>query len=746
MKIFFQSLTVVCFLSLVSCGSKQGSDAFTAGCNVVWDTPGENSRASVPIGNGDIGANVWVTSGGELYVLISKTDAWSENGQLLKIGRLKMRFSEPLPVQQFRQELDLWTGTLRITGKDTDGKTFSLSVWADANAPFIRIAGESSKAVTVEVVYDGWRREPHELVGTERNNAVYGISSSKNRLITDADVVLQRDNEIAWYHRNERSIYRETLELQALSDYPDIDKDPLLHRTFGAVAYGEGFISKSPELLATAKPVRRFLINVAVETLTSGTADEWEKAVNKTIDNDKKIALKEKQAQHEKYWNDLWSDHYILVSSREDSAKVAVMTQGYQLQRYMNACAGRGNMPIKFNGSIFTVDSLDANHPFNPDYRNWGGCYWFQNTRLPYWAMLYAGDFEMMKPLFKMYMDALPLAKFRVMKYYGHGGIQFPETMYFWGTYNNNNYGVERGDLPDGVSVNTYIRYYWQGIIELTAMMLDYYDFTHDEAFLNSTLLPFANEVVTLYREHYPLRTAEGKILFTPAQSLETFHSAIQPMPEIAGLRFILPRLLKLKDSAVTRSLLEDMPEIPTAEKDGKRMIVAGYELRDLRNVENPELYAVFPYRMFGIDKPDIELVQNAYEVRTNKDARGWQQNAIQAALLGRADEAAEMVKTALNTKHTGSRFPAFWGPNYDWVPDQDHGSVQMRALQNMLIQTEGDKIMLFPAWYKKWDVRFKVHAPHNTTIEGEYINGELKNLKVTPESRAKDVIVAVSQ
>jgi hypothetical protein len=40
----------------------------------------------MPLGNGNIGANVWVNPAGELYLLISKTDAWNENGQLLKIG------------------------------------------------------------------------------------------------------------------------------------------------------------------------------------------------------------------------------------------------------------------------------------------------------------------------------------------------------------------------------------------------------------------------------------------------------------------------------------------------------------------------------------------------------------------------------------------------------------------------------------------------------------------------------------
>jgi alpha-L-fucosidase 2 len=71
------------------------------------------------------------------------------------------------------------------------------------------------------------------------------------------------------------------------------------------------------------------------------------------------------------------------------------VTQAYALQRFINACAGRGNLPIKFNGTLFTVDEV-----FDPDYRRWGGPYWLQNTRLPYWSMLASGDYDLMQPLF----------------------------------------------------------------------------------------------------------------------------------------------------------------------------------------------------------------------------------------------------------------------------------------------------------------------------------------------------------
>jgi hypothetical protein len=65
-----------------------------------------------------------------------------------------------------------------------------------------------------------------------------------------------------------------------------------------------------------------------------------------------------------------------------------------------------------------------------------------------------------------------------------------------------------------------------------------------------------------------------------------------------------------------------------------------------------------------------------------------------------------------------------------------------MIGLQEMLMQTDGRKIYLFPAWPKDWDVDFKVHAPYQTVVEGVLGDGKIERLKVTPENRRQDVIV----
>ena len=448
------------------------------------------------------------------------------------------------------------------------------------------------------------------------------------------------------------------------------------------------------------------------------------------------------------------------VISRQESAstpaasdEALTVLRGYALSRWMSACAGRGSLPMKFNGSLFTVDA-EVRDPatqtlvaMNADYRAWGGNYWFQNQRLLYWPMLAAGDFDLMEPWWKMYRDALPLARDRTRLYYGHDGAYFFETMCFWGTANNANFGWGN---PGKETRNTYIRYYWQGGIELTAMMLDRYEFAEDRQFAATTLLPIADAVTTFYDQHYK-RDAQGKIRFEPAQSLETWHVAVNPMPEIAGLKHVLPRLLALPETltaepqrATWRRLLAELPPVPIKNENGKQRLLPAETYSQEANAEGPELYAVYPYRLYGLGKPDLEVALNAFEVRKHKGVKHcWWQHGIWAAHLGLADEARHYVLGNFTSLDGQQRFPAFWKPSPDWVPDMDNGGVGMITLQTMLLQADGKTLRLLPAWPKEWDVDFKLHAPGNTIIECVYRNGKVETLHVTPASRLKDVVMS---
>ena len=734
-------------MGLCAAGAETAKENRVDKYNVVWTSPSKDFNGSMPIGNGELAANVWVEPTGDLIFYLSKSDAWSGGGpdpELLKLGRVRVRLDKPLFQEgsDFRQELDLKTGSITIRSSLGEQKR-DVRFWIDANRPVVHIDIQSSVACTAEIALESWRAEGKWLVGRAQK-----------------DVILPSDGQtVRWYQRNVHSMFADSLKAQHLGDLAGQFQDPLIHRTFGGLISGEGLKSKNAQALVTSQPTRSLRVSIHALTAQTKTPEDWLAQLERQRKLTESVPMEEAWPAHIKWWQAFWDRSYVNVSGTPDAEATSL---AYQLQRWVQASAGRGNYPIKFNGSLFTVDAVDAHWAFpdgqysGPDYRRWGGPYWFQNTRLIYWPMLGSGDFDQMAPLFTMYRNMLPLLKERTRRYFGHEGVFFSETTQIWGLNRDCDFGKNN---PGFYPTCAYMTYYWDGGLELSTMLLAYYQYTVDEVFVRETLLPIADQVVIFYDQHYP-RTKEGKLHIAPSQVIETWHTAEDPITVIAGLRTVLTGLLGLPEPLTTaqqrarwQRLLSEVKALPLAEEAGKKWLKPAYEYSNKRNAENGELYAIFPYPIYGVGKPDLEIARETYARRANKRTGGWQQDAIQAALLGLTDQAKTCLVQNVTTenlmggatekaKRTDSRFPAFWGPNFDWIPDQCNGSVIINTLQCMLVQTDGKKIHLLPAWPKDWNVSFKLHAPYQTTVEGRVVNGELKDLKVTPESRRKDIVV----
>jgi hypothetical protein len=726
--------------------------------DVVWSTSSSNAAGSMPIGNGDLGLNVWVENNGDLLFYLGKTDAWDENCRLLKLGRVRVKLGPNLSTESpfFKQTLHLRTAEIAIEAGQPKAR-ISLELRVDANHPLVHLHLEGQQAFDVRVDLETWRKQRRRLEGPELHSA-YGLDGANPEPVyVEPDMIVpRRKDHLVWYHRNERSIWADNLRRTDLSNLIGEMKDPLLGRTFGAAIEGTGLVQRGDLSLESAAPAKRFEIHVHVLTSQAGSAEQWLEQLDEQIARVQRLDEAEMRTAHRRWWACFWERSWIHLSGTPEAEAVS---QGYALQRFVNACGGRGVSPIKFNGSIFNVDDAilvvepeRVPKAYDADYRRWGGPYWFMNTRLIYWPMLSSGDFDLMQPFFRMYLDALPLARARTRIYYRHEGVFFPETIYFWGNYATRNYGWKREGLPVGLPSTRAMQYYWSGGLELSAIMLDYYAHTQDEHFLRDALLPLADGVVTFYDRHYP-RDAQGQVHFSPAHALESYWPVVNPMPEIAGLRFVLGELLALPQAATTpaqratwRRLLDELPPLPTRVADGQTLLSVAQEVGKMYNLENPELYAIFPYRLFGVGKAGLELAQLAFSRRVHKGTGGHSQDAIQAACLGLASEAAGDVIRNFTAAEPSIRFPAFRGLFPNWIPDQNNGSVAMLALQRMLMQTEGRRIRLFPAWPRGWNVDFRLHAPDKTTLQGAYRDGKLVKLGVTPKQRTNDVTVLVPQ
>ncbi len=722
------------------------------GCNVVWDSPSDSSAGSMPIGNGDIGMNVWVEPNGDLLLLISKTDAWDANGRILKVGRVRLSLT-PTPLAKgkpFRQELKLRDGTIEISGGQGETAT-TLRVWVDANQPVIRVECEGAKPFDIKAVSEPWRTETR-LFGENEWASCWTMQGSVNRkglecYVTPDRVMETGDDRVIWYHSNESSVWPIGMKLQGLESMMSKMQDPLLNRTFGAALSGPGLARKDPLTLASSQPAKSHLLSIYPLTAITPTPQGWKILLDKQIKASDAQPLTKTRAEHQEWWQKFWQRSWIRISGE---AGAEAVTRGYTLQRWMSACAGRGAYPFKFNGSIFTVEKHDGSKATtDPDFRQWGGDYWWQNVRLPYWPMLTSGDYDMMLPLFRMYLDTLPLAKERNKIWFNCEGAFIAETMNFWGLYGYGDYGWDRNGKQVGDVATPWIGRIWTGGLDLSLMMLDYCEHTQDQAFLKHDVLPWADAMVQYFDTRFK-RDASGKLLITPGQALETYRDAsvLNPTTDVAGLHAVIERLLALSPNLTDATARErwlrfqkELPDLPIAEKGGKKCVQPAAKFGDRGNCENPELYTVFPFRIFSVGKPNLELGRDTFAARIEKACQGWQQSAVQAAMLGLTSEAKGMLVQNAANSNGGMRFPATWGPNYDWLPDQCHGGNLLNTTQSMLMQTEGSKIYLFPAWPKEWNVSFKLHAPSNTTVEAELRDGKVTSIKVTPQSRAADVV-----
>jgi alpha-L-fucosidase 2 len=250
-------------------------------------------------------------------------------------------------------------------------------------------------------------------------------------------------------------------------------------------------------------------------------------------------------------------------------------------------------------------------------------------------------------------------------------------------------------------------------------------------------------------------------MLMSPAQSLETYQrNAVNPTPDIAGLMDVLPRLLALPASMISETqrslwtrLQKELPPIPMGttakgklprngqgDADGRRTILPALAFGGTRNAENPELYTVFPYHLYGVGKPDLKLARDTFDARLFPFEKCWGQDGTQSATLGLTDEAKKVVLREF-TSYGNEQFPWFWSKNSDWIPDMDNGGSGMITLQLMLMQCDGKVIRLLPAWPSDWTADFKLHAPYRTTVEGHVESGKVTRLNVIPAERAKDVV-----
>lgn len=713
----------------------------------IWTSSSKNSSESMPCGGGDIGMNVWVENGDVLFY-VSRSGAFDENNTLLKQGRFRIRLS-PNPfvdAKDFQQTLKLNDGNLEISANGT-----KILFWVDIFKPVIHVDIQGKKAVSTEIRYENWRYNDRLIRKGEGQQNSYKWAVPQG-VVMRKDSISADKNSITFLHRNpEKTIFDVTVHQQGLNHVINEMYNPLKNLTSGGKMWSENLFFTGTEkgvyadtdfkawIFKSRKPESRQEMSIALEISQTENIKEWQNSLNKIISSINKKADKKNTIS---WWNTFWNRSYIDIKGEG-----SMLSRNYTLFRYMLGCNAKGVWPTRFNGGLFTFDPVyvDSAAKFTPDYRKWGGgTFTAQNQRLVYWPMLKSGDSDLMIPQFEFYNRLLKNAELRSKTYWGHAGACFTEQMENFGLPNPSEYGWKRPDFFDkGVEYNAWLEYQWETVLEFCMMILETKDYAGNDI---SRYEPFINSVLTFFDEHYCYRArmrgrreldGDGKLIIYPASACETYKMATNPINTTTGLRAVLKKL------GNRDSLLKTIPPQYFRNIDGKEMIAPAKSWERVNNTEVPQLYPVFPWRVFGVGKDSLEIARNTYfydpDVVKFRSHVGWKQDNIFAACLGLTDEAKRM--NSLKLADGPHRFPAFWGPGFDWTPDHNWGGSGMIGLQEMLLQTTDDgKILLFPAWPANWDVHFKLYAQQQTTVEIELKDGRIIKLDVKPLSRIKDL------
>lgn len=758
---------LILFLVLITTVVSLSAQQTASNYDITWNTQSKNASESMPCGGGDIGMNVWVENG-ELFIYVARSGNFDENNALMKTGRIRVKLSpNPFNGSNFQQQLHLQNGYVTVEGENNGIKAI-VKIWVDVFHPVAHIDISSKQIVNVEASYESWRYRDRVVKARENFANSWKWAAPKNN-IYKKDVIDFNGSEVLFYHHNSvETIFDATVAQQGMETVKDQLYNPLKQLAFGGAFSGKNFIPAGNKEgvyvntdfkawnLKSKSAAKQHSLSLYLHNTQTTDIQTWKQS----LDSLQQIVSKDKTAfqKTQQWWNQFWSRSFIEVDRLQKSKAAWEAGRNYQLFRYMLACNAKGAWPTKFNGGLLTVDPVytDKNE-LTPDYRNWGGgLHTMQNQRLVYFPMIKAGDWDMLQTQLNFYFRILKNAELRTKVYWNHGGACFTEQMENYGLPDFAEYGQKRPENFDkGVEYNAWLEYEWDTVFEFCLMMLEEGTYTGKDI---SDRIPFIESCLQFFDEHYQylakqrgIKTLDGngKLILYPGSAAETYKMATNASSTVAALQTITKRLLQLPAQFISNekrmhfdSLLKRIPAISFTTYNGHAAIAPAKNWERVNNEESIALYPVFPWSIYGVGKPGLDTALNTWHYDTLalkfRSHVGWKQDNIWAARLGLSAEAWRL--TSLKLQNSERRFPTFWGPGFDWVPDHNWGGSAMIGLQEMLLQTDDRRILLFSAWPKEMDVHFKLHAPYNTTVEAELKDGKIVSLIVLPEERKKDV------
>lgn len=421
--------------------------------------------------------------------------------------------------------------------------------------------------------------------------------------------------------------------------------------------------------------------------------------------------------QHLAEWRAFWDRSFV-------DAGHPYLNALYHMALYELGATSRGKRPVKFNGALNLWNEKD---------RVWGADYWCHNQSEAYLPCYTANRIELVDNFHDWIALVRPEAVRAARQYFQVDGAYYPETM-------SHDFRIDRPDTPKQPQ---NIQWIVSSGVRYALLLWNRYRYTLDRTFLRDQAYPVIRDCAAFY-VNYGERGDDGWYHIPRSMSWEERPIGRDAHSDCAAWRAIFDVAVKAaaelgvdKEQAVWRERLDHAPPFPI--DDGVFSVV----MRDDGTPEPtnhfqwqlPNLSAVFPYGVIGIDAPPQlqRIARNTFDrYRFNADA-GHEMLPVVAARLGDADawraatfryiQFFQAFDQGLFNYYnvTGNKEPMS-GDDCTLHPYLEASGNLATATNEMLLQSHDGTIRVFPAVPPRWTGRFILRAAGSYMVAAEHI------------------------
>jgi len=745
--------------------------------DLIYDQPAARPVEGHPIGNGRMGTMVWTTPAA-IHFQINRSDVFAVNRNhggarggpadycggcaqvTVDVG------GEPFAAgPAFGQRLSLYEAEDTVVGSGVRARCF---VCATADVLVVEIDDTRDVPQPVRVTLSMWR-EPEVLSGDHLAKYSWAEADDKSLPCSGYRVTVAQ-------HFSEKDHYcSSAVTAGIVAEQASVESTGPGARTITV----PGCRGKRLILISSAASWERGK-DAAVEALAA-----WDWAADRGA-----AAVR---GEHANWWSDLWSRTFVRLTSADGRAEQIARIR--YLQLYYMASSSRGDLPPKWNGSIFAVDG---------DARSWGAQFWVWTTEASCFPLYAADAIELTDSFFDMYVKQLEGARMAARQRWNAEGAYFLEAGPFDGPvvlpediakeYQDVYLGRKTvNDLSDaardlgqyecvltqfadghdfrGVAGRySFVSHIAHSGSQIAAQAWRRYRYTGDVAWLRAVAYPLLRETVEFYRT-LARKGDDGLYHLYGLNQFEGGYGTNDGTIDLGAIRGTAPLAIRAAEilevdvdlRAKWREFADKLTPYTMSSDPRTYGVVKDCEVdvwaygipgdvpheRYVDELHEKILYPVFPFENWTLETADpaldriVRTLAGLNMFHTGLVKGRWNEQGMNAHLntpaidarLGMGDSLPTVLINHLRQYHPlPNGFSLFEGPTDHSI---EHLGDISTAIGEALLQSvsprpgEPEIISVFPAWPREWDAEFRCLARGGFLVSAAIKGGEIETIEI---------------